>query len=150
MMVVSCTSDYISIGQYLEISQSRVVRPIVGSEIELFCTINNTLGTKYENDGSEYMTSSDIALFFDGGPWGPEGCQAAWVDQSKLRFSNSDLPSPPKPDTVFTYEHLAWVFGMNRSMNYLYHQMSESVIIEDLWDDDNGFWTTRNITVNFE
>ena len=63
----------------------------------------------------------------------------------------------PTPDSTFPYPRLASThgdnttstFGDNTTNTYLYHQLDNSVLVEDTWDGNpNSFWISKNITID--
>ncbi|KAL8915805.1 MAG: hypothetical protein Q9208_008833 [Pyrenodesmia sp. 3 TL-2023] len=90
------------------------------------------------------LGSSDIALLSPGQP--------LYFDQSTMRVSATHHGKKyraklPLPNTPFPFNRLASTFARNGTNSYLYHQISDSIISEDLWDDTSGFWITSNITI---
>ena len=55
----------------------------------------------------------------------------------------------PTPDSTFPYPRLASTYGDNTTNTYLYHQLDDSVLVEDTWDGDpKSFWISKNITID--
>ncbi|KAL8786833.1 MAG: hypothetical protein Q9213_002570 [Squamulea squamosa] len=55
-----------------------------------------------------------------------------------------DLPlSSPR----FPFEHLASTFANDSNSTYVYHQLSDTILAEELWDGTSGFWISNNITI---
>lgn len=54
---------------------------------------------------------------------------ALWYNQSKILYT----PVPLNSDILFT--HFASTFAENSGNTYLYHQLSDSIVAEELWDD---------------
>ena len=95
------------------------------------------------SDGSD-TTVTDISavqrsdlLIATNGLQGPYGL---WVDGTTLSYYNVDF----KPllggstNSPFPFTRLASIFPSNGSNFYLYHQISETTFVEDLWSSDIG------------
>ncbi|KAL8647479.1 MAG: hypothetical protein Q9226_006411 [Calogaya cf. arnoldii] len=68
-----------------------------------------------------------------------------WFSQSGFEssFGGGNLP---KPGSDFPFQRLASTLSKK---TYLYHQLSDLVIAEDVWDGDTvGSWTSGNITIS--
>ena len=109
--------------------------------------MDGALAFKFSSEEDKYNQTSDIAFFSD-----PihGGCQAAYIYQSKLHFFTSHPGSEthPLPDSRFPFNHLAWERPWNTTSTYLFHQLSGSIIAEEVWDEDTGIWNSTNITID--
>lgn len=67
---------------------------------------------------------------------------AVWYNQSQVESSHV------APSSDFPFPHFASTFANSSNNTYLYHQLSDSIIAEELWDGDtSGFWISKNITI---
>lgn len=89
-------------------------------------------------------TSSDIAWLSDG-----EMDQIAWLNQSRLELYEQNGVRRPSPKTRFPFPYFASTCAGNSTDYYIYHQISDIVIGEELWDGGkSGFWISKNITID--
>ncbi|KAL8899409.1 MAG: hypothetical protein Q9207_006215 [Kuettlingeria erythrocarpa] len=89
------------------------------------------------------LGSSDI-VYIDNGRQG-----VAWFNQSKLQIDASQA-GPPIPKTPFPFLRIAATYSNSTGLNgiaYLYHQLSDTILAEEVWDSTSGFWITNNITI---
>lgn len=74
--------------------------------------------------------------------------QILWFQGSALRMEKSImLNSYPIPKSSFPFHRLASTPAENATFSYLYHQLSDSVFAEDLWDDTSQLWISKNFTI---
>lgn len=74
------------------------------------------------------------------------GLTAIWSSAQKLQMSNS-LRSTPEPP--FLFSRIAAI-SSNTSKEYpvmIYHQLTESVLVEEIWENTNRIWLKNNITI---
>ena len=64
------------------------------------------------------------------------------VDQGLKTFSSSIQ----SPDTIFPYSRLAFANSTKSSASYIYHQLNESIIIEDAYTLNAG-WNSTAINI---
>ena len=76
------------------------------------------------------------------GTWSP-----AWVQNQSLVFEGLDGASE-SPPTAYPYGRLAWLNDTNANITYVYHQLSDSVLVEDAFFSSSSAWKTTNITVD--
>lgn len=70
----------------------------------------------------------------------------AFLNQTRLTTFEKRIPTPDSP---FPYPRLASTYGDNTTNTYLYHQLDDSVLVEDTWDGDpKSFWISKNITID--
>ncbi|KAL8674522.1 MAG: hypothetical protein Q9224_007496 [Gallowayella concinna] len=87
---------------------------------------------------------SDIAIVQDHnkGPF-----TTLWFNHSTSRlYTQYEVPIP---NTQSSFYRFAGTHASNFTNTYIYHQLSDSVIAEELWDNgDSGFWISSNITID--
>ena len=89
--------------------------------------------------------SSDIAVLSPG--QNGRG-RSVWMKGSTLQQSNGG--GLPLPNTTFPFDRLASTPARDSTESYLYHQISDRVIEELLWNARGGFWESQNITIDTE
>ena len=65
-----------------------------------------------------------------------------WFNQSNIQNSfdiELDSTETPVPDTSFPFRRLGAAVNSNGVESYNYHQMNESTIAEEIWDEAE-FW----------
>lgn len=82
-----------------------------------------------------------LTLTDNSGPY----IQTIWFNQSTLLFV--DERSLLSPSADFPFPRVASTFAKNATYNYLYHQISDSILAEEVWDGTSGFWISKNITI---
>ena len=86
------------------------------------------------------MGNYDIALVSSPTSGKPD---AIWFNDSQLQTVYEPSPSSKLPFHRFTT-----TFAENATNTYLYHQLSDSVLAEELWDGGtSGFWISSNVTI---
>ena len=89
--------------------------------------------------------SSDIAVL----SLGQNGSgRTVWMNRSTLQQSNGG--TLPLPNTTFPYDRLASTPARDSTESYLYHQISDKVIEELIWNARGSFWESQNITIDTE
>lgn len=92
------------------------------------------------NGDSEPTIDSDITPLKQGAgvflnqstpQWG-FGFQTGGVPLSSLRFP---------------FNRLASTFADNATSTYLYHQLTDTILAEELWDGTSAFWIQSNVTI---
>ncbi len=72
-----------------------------------------------------------------------------WFNQSTLQVA-SENSIIPAPKIQFPFLRIAGT-SINTtatvSSTYLYHQLSDTVFAEHLWDGTSGFWVSNNISI---
>ena len=63
-----------------------------------------------------------------------------WVQDRQLVFALTDTT----PDTDYPFSRLAMVNNSDGSRARVYHQITDTIIVEDLYD---GNWTSTNVSV---
>lgn len=59
----------------------------------------------------------------------------------------TDDGSMQAPDSPFPFGRLASAWD-NATASYLYHQLDDLTLVEDMWDGGiSNFWTSTNITI---
>ncbi|KAL8899410.1 MAG: hypothetical protein Q9207_006216 [Kuettlingeria erythrocarpa] len=72
---------------------------------------------------------------------------ALWLNGSRLE-GNTDLTSVGMPRTAFPFQRLAGTYAANSTKTYLYHQLDDSTLAEEFWDDAKStVWFSNNITI---
>lgn len=92
---------------------------------------------------------TDIFLPNDGQGFG------LWVKQTKLMMvafgvneiplGSDSLPSQAAPASPFPFARFA---AINDTSFFLYHQISPSLLAEDIWDFEARIWVSKNITIS--
>ncbi|KAI4248773.1 MAG: hypothetical protein LQ352_005810 [Teloschistes flavicans] len=59
-------------------------------------------------------------------------------------YGQTTLP----PTSQFPFNRLASIYAINSNSTYLYHQLSDTIIAEELWDGISGVWISKNITID--
>jgi len=54
------------------------------------------------------------------------------------------------PESPYPYTRLATTSQPNSYVFYLYHQINETTIAEDAWDESTGVWTSSKISIPTE
>ncbi|KAL8688499.1 MAG: hypothetical protein Q9218_005607 [Villophora microphyllina] len=105
---------------------------------------NLTIGIEYTamDQYSRSSIDSDIAPLMQGG--------ALFLNQSVPQYGFGFPPKGelPLPTVQFPFEHLASTYAKSSSSTFIYHQLSDTVLAEELWDDTSGFWISNNITID--
>ncbi|CAL8575068.1 hypothetical protein XPA_001013 [Xanthoria parietina] len=67
-----------------------------------------------------------------------------------FKDSTSEVPvgSLPSPSSSFPYHRLASTYADASLDVYLYHQASESLLVEEWWNHTGRIWIARNITID--
>lgn len=89
------------------------------------------------------MGSSDIALLPRAG--------VAWFNQSTLQIDGGGSPGTPLPRSQFPFPRIAGTTNNSTArvgITYLYHQLSDRILAQEVWDGTSGFWITNNITID--
>lgn len=78
-----------------------------------------------------------------------EGLTAIWTDSSaqKLQMSSRLLSHAPEPP--FPFSRIAAI-NSNLSKEFpvmIYHQLTESVLVEEIWENTNRIWLKNHITI---
>ena len=89
------------------------------------------------------MSQSDFVVLYDQ--------FILWFNQTKLEYGpqmsmateNSDQPLP---EAQFPFRRLGLALGLNGSEAYVYHQINDSVIAEELWNDSEFWQPSKNIS----
>lgn len=72
-----------------------------------------------------------------------------WTNSSAQKLEASDTCRGP-PESPFHFSRIAAI-SSNASMDYfpvmIYHQLTESVLVEEIWHFGNGIWLKNNITI---
>ncbi|KAL8922842.1 MAG: hypothetical protein Q9208_004967 [Pyrenodesmia sp. 3 TL-2023] len=70
-----------------------------------------------------------------------------WFNGSTLQ-GDPNMPSVGAPSTPFPFQRLASTYATNFTKTYLYHQLDDSTIAEEFWDDAKStVWFSNNITI---
>ena len=74
--------------------------------------------------------------------------------RSFLRFNQSEIQNgffasaeTPIPDAWFPFRRLGASYNSNGVESYIYHQMNESIIAEEIWDEAEFWQPSRNISI---
>ena len=81
-----------------------------------------------------------------GGSPGADGFNpwtAAWVQDQRLQITSY----PPTLTTPYPFARLAWLNSTNPGKIFIYHQMSESLLVEDAYSLEQG-WASTSITID--
>ena len=67
---------------------------------------------------------------------------AMWINGTQPMFYFDDWVSDGAtlPDNVFPFKRLASVTVADKSTTFLYHQMNETTIAEEQWDESLSLW----------
>ncbi|KAL8925826.1 MAG: hypothetical protein Q9208_003323 [Pyrenodesmia sp. 3 TL-2023] len=77
--------------------------------------------------------------------------RAGLPDQPRLNRETLETDAGfeiPLPKSSFPYQRLAGTYAENFTVSYLYHQLSDSVFAEDLWDDKSKVWISKTFTID--
>ncbi|KAL9601999.1 MAG: hypothetical protein Q9219_002107 [cf. Caloplaca sp. 3 TL-2023] len=90
--------------------------------------------------------SNEIGIF---GREGEVVHERMWINQSILRIYEDTMrtDTPKSPETPFPFNRLTTLYLNSTKETYIYHQISDTVIAEELWDEVNKSWFTKNITI---
>ena len=98
------------------------------------------------NNATAAINGEDVIRFF--GPDG-NGGGTAYVQDQRLIFNfwtgGAHLSSPPTP---YPFTRLSWSNDTANGGTYVYHQLSETTMVEDAYFVTSG-WHTTNITLAF-
>lgn len=71
-----------------------------------------------------------------------------WVNGTSLAaYTTRNIGLSTMPKTSFPYSRLAGTTVGNSSNVYLYHQINETAIAEDMYNTDGGFFTMTYLTI---
>lgn len=70
-----------------------------------------------------------------------------WVNGSNLTWIMQTLHRTTKPQSPFPFTRLANTSSENSNILYMYHQINETIVAEDLYDDTTAHWIFSNISI---
>lgn len=71
-----------------------------------------------------------------------------WVNGTSLAaYTTKNIGLSTKPKTEFPFSRLAGTTSGNSSDVYLYHQMNQTAIAEDIYNTDGGFFTSKYFNI---
>lgn len=94
--------------------------------------------------GLDEMRGLDIKIFLFPG----EGLTAIWTNSSaqKLQMSSHLKLFSYAPEPPFPFSRIAAI-NSKESPAMIYHQLTESVLVEEIWENTNRIWLKDNITI---
>ena len=94
----------------------------------------------------EVSSGSNDPSALEGGSPGQNGFNpwaAAWVQNQSLLFPTFRTKGLATP---YPFSRLAWLNDSLAGGVYIYHQLTDSVLVEDVYLDSTG-WISTNITI---
>ena len=79
--------------------------------------------------------------------------ETLWFNQTKLKYgliSSNDTENSDQllPDSQFPFRRLGLASNWSVSGAYVYHQMNDSIIAEEFWNESENFWQpSKNISI---
>ena len=73
-----------------------------------------------------------------------------WFNQTKLEttiLTGVDILDQPLPDAQFPFPRLGRAQELNGTGAYIYHQMNDSIIAEEIWNDSLFWQKSKNISI---
>lgn len=98
--------------------------------------------SSYNHDMS-FVADSDVAPLAQGG--------ALFLSHSTSRHGFDPIAfggTTQTPSSQFPFNRLTSTYATNSNSTYLYHQLSDTILAEELWDGTSGFWISSNITID--
>ena len=76
-----------------------------------------------------------------------------WFNESTLQIdawnNPVNMPTIPVPNFVFPFQRICAAFVANSTSSYVYHQVNESTMAQEQWDED--LWQPSvSISINVE
>ena len=63
-------------------------------------------------------------------------------------LDSSDNFDLPVPNVTFPYRHFGSTYGVNATQTYVYHQVNDSTIAEEVWEKQSSLWQrSKNISI---
>ncbi|KAL9583823.1 MAG: hypothetical protein Q9203_004915 [Teloschistes exilis] len=95
------------------------------------------------NHDMSFVADSDVAPLAQGG--------ALFLSHSTSQYGFDPIAyggTTQSPTSRFPFNRLTSTYATNSNSTYLYHQLNDTVLAEELWDGTSGFWISSNITID--
>lgn len=101
------------------------------------------IGQSSFNHDMSFVADSDVAPLAQGG--------ALFLSHSTSQHGFDPIAyggTTQSPTSQFPFNRLTSTYATNSNSTYLYHQLSDTILAEELWDGTSGFWISSNITID--